>query len=160
MKSPLLKPAPERTPSWFSLGGHPLHPMLIHFPIAFLLGGLGCDIAFWWSGDAFWARAAMWIIGAGFILGSAAGLAGTVDFMLVKEIRRHVTSWSHFLTAVMLLSLAATNWWLRVEDPAADVLPWGLFLSGASAVAVSVAGILGGKLVYEHNVGIGEEESS
>lgn len=158
MKSPLLKPAPKRTPSWFSIGGHPLHPLLIHFPIAFLLGGLACDLAFWWSGDPFWARAAVWIIGAGFLLGSAAGLAGTIDFMLVKEIRRHVTSWSHFLTAVMLLSLAATNWWLRVEDPAADVLPWGLFLSAVSAVAVSVAGVLGGKLVYDHNVGLGEEE--
>lgn len=133
--------------------------MLIHFPIAFLLGGLGCDLAFWWSSDPFWARAGLWIIGAGFALGTVAGIAGTLDFILVKGIRRHVTSWSHFLTAVMLLSLAATNWWLRAgDDPAADVLPWGLFLSALSAVSVSVAGILGGKLVYEHNIGLGEEE--
>jgi uncharacterized membrane protein len=157
VKSPLLKPAPARTPSSVSLGGHPLHPMLIHFPIAFLLGGFACDLAFWWTGDAFWARAAVWIIGAGFGLGTVAGIAGTLDFMLVKGVRRHVTSWSHFLTAVMLLSLAATNWWLRVDDPAADVLPWGLFLSAVSALSLVVAGILGGRLVYEHNIGLGEE---
>lgn len=158
MKSPLLKPAPKSTPSSFSLGGHPLHPMLIHFPISFLLGGFACDLAFWWTGDPFWARAALWIIGGGLVMGSLAALVGTADFMLIKEIRRHVTSWSHFLSAVLLLSLAATNWWLRVGDPASDVLPWGLFLSAVSVISVSVAGILGGKLVYEHNIGLGEEE--
>lgn len=157
VESPLLKPVPENTPSWFSVGGHPLHPMLIHFPIAFLVGGLGCDIGFWWTGDPFWARAAIWIIGGGLAMGLLAALAGIIDFVLVSGIRRHVTSWSHALTAVMLLSLAATNWWLRLGDPTADLLPWGLFLSSISVLAVSVAGILGGALVYEHNVGTGEE---
>ena len=132
--------------------------MLIHFPIAFLLGGLGCDLGYWWTGDAFWARAAMWIIGAGFGLGMLAGIAGMLDFVLVKGIRRHVTSWSHFLVAVMLRALAASNWWLRADEPTRDVLPWGLFLSALSAATVSIAGILGGKLVYEHNIGLGEEE--
>jgi uncharacterized membrane protein len=132
--------------------------MLIHFPISFLLGGLGCDLGFWWTGDPFWARAAVWIIGAGMVMGTLAAGAGTLDFLLVRGIRRHVTSWSHFLTAVVVVSLAATNWWLRVEDPVGAALPWGLFLSAVSVLAVSVAGILGGTLVYEHSIGIGEEE--
>lgn len=160
VKSPLLKAAPKSTSSSIAIGGHPLHPMLITFPIAFLTGGLACDLAFWWTGDPFWARAAVWIIGTGLGMGSLAALAGTLDFLLIKEIRRHVTSWSHFLTAIMLLALAAANWWLRIDDPAAEVLPWGLFLSVVSAVALSVAGWLGGKLVFEHRIGSGEESKS
>jgi uncharacterized membrane protein len=158
VKSPLLKTPPKSTESWIAIGGHPLHPMLITFPIAFLSGGLACDLGFWWTGDPFWARAALWIIGAGLAMGTLAAIAGTLDFLLIKEIRFHVTSWSHMLMAVMLLSLAAANWWLRVDDPALGVLPWGLFLSGASALALGVAGWLGGKLVFEHSVGTGEEE--
>lgn len=133
--------------------------MLITFPIAFLAGALASDAAFWWTGDVFWARASLWLVGAGFVMGSLAALAGMLDFMMIKEIRRHVTSWSHFLTAIMLLSLAAANWWLRVGDPAAEILPWGIYLSAVSAVALGVAGWLGGKLVFEHNIGSGEADT-
>ena len=158
VKSPLLKTPPKSTESSIAIGGHPLHPMLITFPIAFLSGGLACDLAFWWTGDPFWARAALWIIGAGLVMGTLAAIAGALDFLLIKEIRFHVTSWSHMLTAVMLLSLAAANWWMRVDEPTLGVLPWGLFLSGVSALALGVAGWLGGKLVFEHSVGTGEEQ--
>jgi uncharacterized membrane protein len=153
MKSPLLKPAPERTRSVIAIGGHPVHAMLIAFPVAFLLGGLASDVAFWWSRDPFWARVSLWIIGTGFVMGSLASVAGTLDFLLVKEIRRHVTSWSHFIAAVMLISLAAANWWLRVPDPQDKLLPWGLFLSAVTALSISTVGWFGGKLVFHHNVG-------
>lgn len=157
IKSPLLKPTPESTRSVIAIAGHPVHAMLISFPVAFLMGGLASDLAYWWTGDPFWARASLWIIGAGFAMGAVASVAGTLDFMLVKEIRRHVTSWSHFIAAIMLVSLAAANWWLRVPDAAAMLLPWGLFLSVVTAVSISTVGWYGGKLVFHHNVGTDDE---
>lgn len=153
MKSPLLKPTPKSTRSVIAIAGHPIHAMLISFPVAFLLGGLASDVAYWWTGDPFWARMSLWIIGAGFVMGSFASIAGTLDFLLVKEIRRHVTSWSHFIAAIMLVSLAAANWWLRVSDPEEMLLPWGLFMSGVTALSLSTVGWFGGKLVFHHNVG-------
>ena len=153
MKSPLLKPAPKNIPSFVAIAGHPIHAMLISFPVAFLLGGLASDLAYWWTGDPFWARLSLWIIGAGFVMGSLASIAGTLDFLIVKEIRRHVTSWSHFIAAIMLMSLAAANWWLRVADPEGNLLPWGLFMSFVTALSLSTVGWFGGKLVFHHNVG-------
>ena len=47
---------------------------------------------------------------------------------------------------------------MRVVDATANVLPWGMLLSAATALALATAGWLGGRLVFEHNVGIGEEE--
>ncbi|MEC4723122.1 DUF2231 domain-containing protein [Noviherbaspirillum sp. CPCC 100848] len=158
MKNPLLSHPPKSTASYIALAGHPIHPMLVSFPIAYIMGAVASDAAFWWTGDPFWARMSLWIIGIGFLLGTVAGIAGTLDFLLVREIRHHVTSWSHFLAAVMMLALTAANWWLRVGTPEAAVLPWGLFLSVVTAVALSFAGWLGGKLVFEHNVGTGEME--
>lgn len=158
MKNPLLSHPPKSTPSFVSIAGHPIHAMLVAFPIAYLLGALASDLAYWWTADPFWARVSLWIIGAGLLMGTLAAVAGMLDFLLISEIRHHVTSWSHFLAAVMLLSLTAANWWWRVPDPEHALLPWGLFLSAISALAIGVAGWLGGKLVFEHNVGTGEEE--
>lgn len=155
--NPLAAPPPEATRSAMSVAGHPLHPMLVNFPIAYLMGALASDLAFWWTGDAFWARMSLWLIGAGFTMGAVAALFGMLDFFLVREIRRHTSSWSHFLAGVMLLALAAANWWMRLDDPLERLLPWGLFLSGVTALAVSGAGWLGGKLVFDHNIGTADE---
>src|SRR3954451_9989119 len=62
------------------LGSHPLHPMLIPFPVAFLVGTLATDFAFIGTGDGFWARASMWLIGAGVVMALLAALAGFADF--------------------------------------------------------------------------------
>ncbi|GAB3540602.1 DUF2231 domain-containing protein [Noviherbaspirillum agri] len=157
MKNPLLTHPPKSTRSFVAIAGHPIHPMLVNFPIAYLLGAFLSDVAFWWTGDPFWARVSVWVIGIGLLVGSVAALAGMLDFLLVREIRHHVTSWSHFLAAVTMLAITAANWWQRIPDPMLGVLPWGLFLSGVSAVALSFAGWLGGKLVFEHNIGTGED---
>jgi uncharacterized membrane protein len=156
--NPLAARRPEGTRSVIAIASHPLHATTVHFPIAYLLAGLAADAAFWWTGDAFWARAALWAIGAGFFMGCVAAVFGMLEFMLVKEIRRFVTSWGHFLAGITLLAIAAANWWGRVGDPEAGALPWGMFLSVLSAAAVGWAGILGGKLVYEHNVATQQEK--
>jgi uncharacterized membrane protein len=155
--NPLAGAPPEATRSAVAIASHPLHAMTVNFPIAYLVGGFATDLAFWWTLDPFWARASLWIIGAGFFMGGLAALFGTLEFLLVKEIRRFVSSWSHFLAGITLLAVAAANWWGRVGDPVAAVLPWGLVLSALSAGAVGWAGWLGGKLVFEHNIGTAEE---
>jgi uncharacterized membrane protein len=157
MRNPLLTEAPKDTRSSIAVAGHPVHPMLVNFPIAYLFGAVASDVAYLWTGDPFWARVSLWIIGVGFFIGLLAGLVGTLDFMLVKEIRRHVTSWSHFLAAVMMLSIAAANWWMRVLDPTGSVMPWGVLLSASTALALATAGWLGGKLVFEYNVGTSDD---
>jgi uncharacterized membrane protein len=157
LKSPLLKPAPESTHSAVAIAGHPIHAMMISFPVAFVFGGLASDLAFWWTEDPFWARFSLWTIGAGFVMGTLAGLAGTLDFLIVHKIRRHIASWSHFIAAIMLISLIAANWWQRVDTPEAAILPWGLFMSAVSAMSLSIVGWFGGKLVFHHSIGSDNE---
>lgn len=43
----------NRCPSTAAVSGHPIHPMLIPFPIAFLIGALATDLAFVGTGDGF-----------------------------------------------------------------------------------------------------------
>jgi uncharacterized membrane protein len=142
--------------STFSLKGHPLHAMTVHFPIALVFATLGADIFYWWSADPFWVRAGLWAAGAAFLSGLAASTAGTFEILLSKGIRLRAASWNHAVAAMTLLAIAAANWGLRLDaaEPAEVILPHGLLLSVLAAIGAGFAGWHGGKLVYDHGVGL------
>lgn len=137
-----------------AVAGHPIHAMSVAFPIALVVSTLGCDVFYWWSADPFWTRAALWASGAAFMFGILAGLAGTAELLLVPGIRKRAASWTHAVAAMMLLSIAGANWGLRLQDPEGAVLPVGLFLSVLASVFVGLAGWHGGKLVFDHGIGM------
>ncbi|MDX9875566.1 MAG: DUF2231 domain-containing protein [Spongiibacteraceae bacterium] len=137
-----------------TLFGHPLHPMLVHFPVAALVGLGGSDLAYIWTGDPFWARAGLWLAGVGAAGGWAASSLGVADLILVRRIRRLITGWCHAILAVMMLSLASMNWLLRFDDAERHVLPWGFSLTLFTALLIALTAALGGRLVYEHAVGV------
>lgn len=152
--------ASEPILSKMSIRGHPLHPMMIHFPVAALLGLVATDLAYIFTGDVFWARASLWLAGVGALGGWISGMAGLVDLTVVARIRRLITAWCHAVLAVMLLSLATLNWLLRLETGMTEVLPFGFYLSLLTALLISVTGLLGGQLVYEYAVGVDTEEAA
>ena len=149
----------ESISSRMSIGGHPIHPMLIHFPVAALIGLIGTDLAHVLTGDAFWARASIWLVGVGVIGGWVSGTIGLLDLLLVEKIRRLITAWCHAILAVMLLSLATLNWMLRIGQMQEAILPWGLYLSLASGALIALTSFFGGQLVYDHAIGVDFEEA-
>ena len=132
--------------------------MMIHFPVAALIGLVGADGAFVYTGDPFWARAGVWLAGVGALGGWGASMAGLVDLLTVGRIRRLITAWGHAIIAVMMLSLATLNWMLRLGEPGALIMPWGLGMSLLTAGFIALAAYLGGRLVYEHAVGVDTSE--
>ncbi|HEX2256572.1 MAG TPA: DUF2231 domain-containing protein [Afifellaceae bacterium] len=149
-------PPPELSPTAtaVAVAGHPVHPMLVTFPIAFLMAVPPSDIAFLYFGDPFWARLSLWLLGAGTLMGTLAGIAGTVELLAIAGIRRRAAAWNHFVAAVVMLAVSFANWTWRLDDVEAAVAPWGLAMSALTAVLVVFAGWLGGGLVFEHQVGI------
>jgi len=141
-----------------AIAGHPVHPMLIHFPVAALMALVATDAAYVYGGDPFWARAGLWLAGVGALGGWGASIAGLVDLLTVAQIRRLITAWGHALMAVMMLALATLNWRLRLgDDPGLYVMPWGLGMSLLTAAFITLAAYLGGRLVYENAVGVHSE---
>jgi len=141
-----------------AIGGHPLHPMVVPFPIAFLVGALVTDIVFMRLGDPFWARASQWLIGAGLVMGAVAAVLGLIDFLTIRRVRSLAASWVHFLgnAAALLLSL----WNLLQRTNAADmtVTQTGLVLSAIVVAMLLVTGWLGGEMAYRHRIGVIEQE--
>lgn len=151
---------PSRLRSIAAINGHPLHPLLVAFPIAFLIGALLTDLAFQGTGDAFWARASAWLIGAGLVGGALAALAGFIDFIANEHIRALSLVWYHFIGNAIALALSAISLYLRLSGDAAAVTGTELLLSILVVVIFAVTGWLGGEMVFRHGVGLADARSS
>ncbi len=149
----------NNTETRIAVAGHPIHAMLVAFPIALAVCTFGADILYWWTGDAFWARAALWAIGAGFYIGLLAGVTGTVELLLVPGIRTRAPSWTHFVLAVALLSMLGANYGFRLTGYEQAVLPFGILLSALCVAFTGLTGWHGGKLVFDYQFGTAGNKS-
>lgn len=145
--------ADEAVASAVAVAGHPIHAMSVHFPIALVIATLGCDVFYWWTADPFWLRAGLWSAGFAFAAGIGAGIVGTAELLLVPGIRIRVASWTHAIAAMTLIAIAGMNWGVRLVDENA-VLPHGLMLSVLASIFTGLAGWHGGKLVFDHGIGL------
>jgi uncharacterized membrane protein len=119
-------PNPQST---VKISGHPIHPMLIPFPIAFFVSAFVCDLVFWRTGNPGWATAALWFLGIGVIMGLLAAAAGLTDFLGDSRIRDLTDAWWHFLGNLTAVILALINWYRQYATGDAAIIPWGLVLS-------------------------------
>jgi uncharacterized membrane protein len=128
--------------------------MLIPFPIAFLVGALASDLAFWWTADPFWARASLWLTGAGLVTGALAAIVGLIDFLSIRRVRELTAGWVHFLGNATALLLTFWSVLHRFGDPVDAVLPLGLIFSAMVAGILGVTGWYGGELAYRYRIGV------
>ncbi|MFA5531354.1 MAG: DUF2231 domain-containing protein, partial [Thiohalomonadaceae bacterium] len=59
-----------------NIAGHPVHPMLVPFPIAFLVGVLATDLLYLFTGNGYWAQSSVYLAVAGLVTGVAAAMVG------------------------------------------------------------------------------------
>jgi len=137
--------------------GHPIHPMLVPYPIALFTGALVADVAYTLGERPFWAEAGFWLLVGGLAGAGAAALAGFADFLGDRRVRGLGTAWQHMLGNVTLVVLEAINLLLRVGDPTAPLPTPGILLSAAAFLLLGFTGWRGGDLVYRHRVGIPED---
>jgi uncharacterized membrane protein len=133
---------------------HPIHPMLIPFPIATLVGVLVTELAFWGTSNPFWAQASFWLLAAGIVTGLVAAVPGLVDYVAIGQVRRLPSAHVHAAGNVTAVVLAAINLSLRWNDVAAGAGGWGLLLSILTVALLGITGWLGGELSYRHRIGV------
>ncbi|GAC1470183.1 MAG: DUF2231 domain-containing protein [Chamaesiphon sp.] len=140
--------------STVAIAGHPFHPLIVTFPIAFLVGALATDLAYWWTTDIFWARASFWLIVGGLAGGVLAAITGLLDFLKIERVRKRKAGWAHMLLNVSALVLTILNLAVRLGDPAGKILFLGLALSLIVSTLLGISGWYGAELVYRHKVAV------
>jgi uncharacterized membrane protein len=142
------------------IAGHPLHPMLIPFPVAFLVATLVCDLIFWRTGNPGWSTAALYLLGAALVMAALAAVAGLIDFFGDDRIRDLSAAWHHMLGNVVAVLLSLINWYRRYESGDAAVLPTGVLISLIVVLILLYTGWRGWEMVYRHRVAVADEGES
>ena len=139
-----------------SIAGHPIHPMLIPFPIAFLVSAFVTDVVYWSAGDTLGHRVE-WLLGAGVVMALVAALFGFTDFFGEPRIRGLSDAWQHMIGNLIAVVLALVNWYIRYRSgTAAGVLPYGIWMSLATVLLLLFNGWKGWEMVYRHHVGVSD----
>jgi uncharacterized membrane protein len=147
---------PDLNPSTTAnIADHPIHPMLIPFPIAFLVATLVCDLIFWSTGNGAWATASLWLLGAALLVAGLAAVVGLIDFFGDQHIRNVSAAWHHMIGNIAAVLLALINFYRRYAYGAESaVVPWGLLLSLMVVAILLYTGWRGWEMVYRHRVGV------
>jgi uncharacterized membrane protein len=136
------------------LAGHPVHQMLIVFPLGLLATAVVFDVIFLASDNPAWTQAAFYMIGAGVLVGLAAAVPGAVDWLAIpRGTRAKRIGLIHGVGNVIVVALFALSWFMRWDDPAAP--PTGAVVAGLLGAGLSIiTAWLGGELVDRLGVGV------
>ena len=139
------------------IAGHPLHPMVIPFPIAFFVSAFVTDLIFLNSGRPGFAEASVWLLGAGIATALLAAVFGFTDFLGDRQVRSLRHAWWHMIGNVIAVVLELANFYLRYSAPAGTgVTSTEVIISAVVVVLLVFNGWMGWELVYRHHVGVAD----
>jgi uncharacterized membrane protein len=136
------------------LAGHPIHPMLIVFPLGLLGMAVIFDIIYLVTNNSTWTQVAYYNIGAGIITGLLAAIFGFIDWLAIPQrTRAKRIGLVHGLGNVVVVALFAVSWLLRRPNPAAPSTQ-AVVAGLVGLVLALITGWLGGELVDRLGVGV------
>ena len=139
-----------------SIGGHPIHPMLIPFPIALWATSFAVDVLFYLLRLPVLLTMAKFMLAAGCLAAVAAAIFGIIDWLGIKngEVKK-VANW-HARLNVIALIVFAISLFLRMGNYSHLVgrrLTIPFLLSLVGVILITISGWLGGELVFKYGVG-------
>ena len=136
--------------------GHPLHALLIHFPMGLLPISLLWDLIALLTGNVLWWNIAFWSIAAGLALALIAAVPGFVDFIFIPEHHSaEKPAQLHMYIMLIAVALYLGSFLFRLHDHS----PVGLGMVGAiglslvGLISIVIGGWFGGDLVFHHEIG-------
>ena len=141
------------------IAGHPIHPMLVPFPIALWIFSLASDFIYLFGfGGPVWKDIALYTIVAGVGGGLAAAVPGYLDYRAITEPLTAKIAERHMIINVSLVLLFSINVLLRLSTGPHAIAPVVLSVVGVGGLVIS--GWLGGELVYVKGVGVQDQQLS
>lgn len=140
-----------------SIAKHPIHPMLVAFPIGLWVFSLVCDViyAIGW-GSAAWKDVAFYTMAGGIVGALLAAVPGFIDLFSLSGKRLKIGV-AHMIINLSLVAIFAANLWLRTKNMPNATLP--VVLSVIGVVLLIVSGWLGGELIYVYGVAVEPQDS-
>ena len=140
---------------------HPIHPMLVHFPIGFLVLSFLLDlVSLGFPEVPGLLRGSFYAMLLGIIAALLAAVPGIVDYSEIRcDHPGKVVATRHMILNLMVVAIYGINLWIRssaLSDPKISLLPFLLSIIGIGLLSVS--GYLGGRLVYDEGIAVGRHK--
>jgi uncharacterized membrane protein len=140
-----------------NIKGHPIHPMLIPFPIALWATSFLVDLFFYFNRHPTLLVISKFLLAAGCIAALVAAIFGIIDWLAINngEVKR-VANW-HARLNIIALIVFAISLFLRMgnySDLVGRKLTIPFLLSLVGVILISISGWLGGELVFRYGVGV------
>jgi uncharacterized membrane protein/nitrite reductase/ring-hydroxylating ferredoxin subunit len=140
---------------------HPIHPMLVHFPIGLFILSFVFDVAsFVFPFQPYLLRDSYYAMLFGVIMALVAAVPGFVDYTGIRSDHPGKrTATAHLILNLMVVGIYGINLGVRstlLAEPRIRTGPFVLSLIGIGLLSVS--GYLGGRLVYDEGIAVGRHK--
>lgn len=138
-----------------SIFGHPIHPMIIPFPIGLFIFSLFSDLVYRaLPSNPVWNSVAFYCMAGGIVTALLAAIPGFIDYVAIHTQPAKTTATAHMAINLLVVVLYALNLGLRWTGTTASILP--LILSIAGVILLGISGWLGGEMVYVQRMAVEE----
>lgn len=146
-----------------SIAGHPVHPMLVAFPIGLWVTSFVIDVIFYFIRNPSLPLISKVLLAAGLVGGVAAAVPGIIDWLSIKNPQvKKIANW-HARLNIIAVIVFATSLYLRMRV-GAHLVNWNMripvLLSAFGVLLIGISGWLGGALTFEHGVGVAPQHDS
>lgn len=135
--------------------GHPIHPVLVVFPLGLFVTAVVFDILYLSIGNLVFPSVSFYTIATGVVGGLLAAIFGFIDWLALPNNSRakYIGGW-HGIGNFVIVVMFAISWFLRGGN--ADFVPnsLALVLTFAGVAMALITGWIGGELVYRLGVGV------
>jgi uncharacterized membrane protein len=134
-----------------------LHPLVVHFPIAFLFGALLMYLLAWIARRETWAWTGLWMLTLGTVGAGVAvwtGLRASASVMIAPSVRDHILVYHRGLMLIVFaLSLALCLWALSARPMPRRGRSVFVMLFCIMTLLLAIGADFGGWMVYGYNAG-------
>jgi len=140
------------------IAGHPIHPMLVAFPIAFYVGTLVAFVVYWIDRDPFWFHIGVVANVVGLVTALLAAVPGLIDWGIgiptgspakLVGVRHMLLQLSSLVLFAISLALEGPKWHLAAPSVGASVI-----IPALGVLATMLGARLGWRLIAKYHVGI------
>jgi uncharacterized membrane protein len=145
-----------------SIAGHPIHPMLVPFPLALWTTSFATDVLFFFYRNSSLRLISKFMLAAGCLGAVAAAVPGIIDWLSIRKPEVKVVANWHARLNIGALLIFALSLYFRTRSGA--LLTYGVkipfFLSLLGMILIGISGWLGGELAYRYGVGVAPQHDS
>ena len=138
-----------------SIYRHPIHPMLVVFPIGLWIFSFVCDVVALYRPEnrVFWNDMAFYTMAGGILGAVIAAVPGFIDYLGLQDPRVKRIATTHLVLNLVVVILYVFNLGFRLNQ-SVETGNSAVLISAIAIVLLAISGWLGGSMVYVHGVAV------